>query len=222
MRLDRAAFLAASASILVIAAPGAARAQEQVTVVAPVEPPAPWAPTYVKGTGPRVIKDWSPDQPTPPGYHPSERIRLWAVITGASLTATAYGVAVLGGLVTEASTDGCHGVDPSNGCYRTEDELFIPVLGPLIALTRSGNAPGMYTFDAIDGVVQVGGVVMLALGIAMPKTILVRDDVASVHGVQLSLVPNPGARAERDGDRWDLLIALSAIGCHHLARPRTL
>ncbi len=189
MRLDRAAFLAASTSLLVLAATTTARAQEQVTVVPQEQPPAPWSPTYVRGTGPRVIKDWSPDQPIPPGYHPSERVRLWAVITGASLTATAYAVAVLGGLVTEANTDGCNGVDATNGCYRSEGELFIPVLGPLIALTRSGNAPGMYTFDAIDGVVQIGGVVMLALGVAIPKTILVRDDVASAHGVQLSLVP---------------------------------
>jgi hypothetical protein len=80
-------------------------------------------------------------------------------------------------------------VKPSVGCYRVQNELFLPVGGAFIALGHSGNAPSSYPASAVDGALQLAGIAMLVLGEAYPRTDLVRDEKERKRSFQLSVIP---------------------------------
>ena len=62
--------------------------------------------------------------------------------------------------------------------------LYIPAVGPFIQMAQAGSATGTFLL-AIDGVAQLGGIAMFAVGMAAPKTVLVRNDL----GIDLHFVP---------------------------------
>jgi hypothetical protein len=56
--------------------------------------------------------------------------------------------------------------------------LYLPGIGPFIQMTTTSSSVGNL-FLALDGALQSGGIAMLILGIATPKTVLVRNDLAT-------------------------------------------
>ena len=137
-------------------------------------PPAAW---------PRYIKDWQEGQPVPYGYHPETRARKGLVITGAVLFGVLYLLSTLVASENSSSYDGSE----------RYTALWIPVVGPFIQMGRSTNANGDAQMFFLDGVAQTAGVTMLVLGLAFPRTILVRNDLGSI-----SLLPAP-MRIGHDG-----------------------
>jgi hypothetical protein len=146
-------------------------------------PAAP--PTYapqVPIAWPRYIKDWQEGQPVPYGYHPEPRARKGLVITGAVLFGVLY---LLSTLVATANDDSYN--------QNRYSALWIPVIGPFIQLGSSTNVSGDNQIFVLDGLAQTAGVTMLVLGLAFPRQILVRNDLAT-----MSFVPTP-MRVGHDG-----------------------
>ncbi len=122
---------------------------------------------------PRVIHSWD-GGPIPPGYHEESHARLGLVITGACLFGTFYLFTSMAAAI-------------SNDEGSSVNALYVPVFGPFIQAGETSTSTGAF-FLALDGLVQAGGVTMFALGLAMPKKELVRNDL----GVQWSLKPMIG------------------------------
>ncbi len=141
----------------------------------PYAPPAVAPPEATALAGPRVIKDWDDSQPVPPGYHPVQHIRKDLVIAGASLFGSLY---LLSALVAAGDADAHQGSSNPAGA------LWIPGIGPFIQIAQTGSeVAGL--FLAIDGLIQVGGLTMFTIGLAAPKTELVRNDI----GLHLHIAP---------------------------------
>ena len=108
-------------------------------------------------------------QAVPPGYHTDTRARKGLVIAGVVTFGSAYLISVLG-----ASTAASDGGRTSDGFV----PLFIPVAGPFVTLgTMDKDASGAVPLFILDGVAQVGGVILFIGGLAASESILVRDDV---------------------------------------------
>jgi hypothetical protein len=138
-----------------------------------------YVPQSVAMSGPRLIEDWEDGRPIPPGYHPDTRIRKGFVIAGSILFGSMY---LLSALVAAAGAD-----NESPGHGNGEAALWIPGVGPFIAMTSSSSSVGSLTL-AIDGLSQAAGLAMLIGGIVAPRTVLVRNDLGS-----LRITPTPMA-----------------------------
>jgi hypothetical protein len=222
MGIRRVAFLAASACCVALASTTPVRAQVVVvTGQAPAVPPPPgyvpapppgyvpapppgYAPGYAPGygpgyttpvyqqtqpsyipqsvafSGPRIISDWSEGEPIPPGYHEAIRMRRGLVVGGAVLFGTMY---LLTALVAAVESD-----NTSCGCHAG---LFIPGAGPFVELGQSTGATTSF-FLVVDGMSQLGGLAMFIAGLAVPKTVLIRNDLGSTSGFHLALSPIVG------------------------------
>lgn len=141
-----------------------------------------YVPQSVAFSGPPVIKDWSEGEPVPPGYHPKTRTRVGLVVGGAVLFGTTYLFSALGAAI---------GADANPGQTNPYSALLIPGAGPFIQMFQSGNSSVGNFFLALDGLCQVGGISMFAIGLAAPKTVLVRNDLAN-SAPRLSIVPIVG------------------------------
>jgi hypothetical protein len=137
-----------------------------------------YVPQSVALSGPRFIKDWRDGDPIPYGYHREERVRKGMVITGPILFGVPY---LYGTLLASAS----HDVD-----HDEFSALYVPVLGPFIQMAKTDSATGREIL-AIDGVLQATGAFLFIYGLAVPRAILVRNDLGSV-----SLAP---VRMGKDG-----------------------
>jgi hypothetical protein len=158
--------------------------QQPAPYQAPVYPQAQPAPYYlpqgappqaVPAPGPRVIPNWDDSQPIPPGYHPVQHIRKDLVIAGASLFGSLYLISAL-----VAAGNG----DANQGTSNPAAALWVPGVGPFIQMTQTGSEVAG-VFLAIDGIIQVGGLTMFTIGLASPKTDLVRND----FGLHLHIAP---------------------------------
>jgi hypothetical protein len=178
--------LGLAAAAMVTLSPGQASAQ------APPPPPPPgfepqaapappgyYVPNSVAQSGPRRIDDWQEGEPIPPGYHPITRIRKGLVIGGAVTFGTVYLINVLAAAI---ATDTCS--VGALGCS-TLSALYIPVAGPFVQLGNSHSATGSFGL-VFDGLLQAGGAAMLIAGIAAPRTVLIRNDLAGIE-----LTPTP-------------------------------
>ena len=140
-------------------------------------PPAGYyVPNSVAQSGPRQINDWEEGEPVPPGYHPVSRIRKGFVVGGAVTFGTLYLITVISAAVYH---DASGGSGSANG-------LYIPVVGPFVQMANTSSATGN-VFLAIDGLGQAAGAALLIAGIAAPKMVLVRNDLAKVE-IQPGLV----------------------------------
>jgi hypothetical protein len=165
-----------------------------------------YVPQSVAFSGPRVINDWSEGEPIPPGYHESTRIRKGLVIGGAVLFGSTYLLSAFTATVGAAnasencsinmafgSNQGCNSGNPLTA-------LFIPAVGPFIQMAHSGNTAVGNFWLALDGVAQVGGITMFLVGLASPKTVLVRNDLGSiVHKKEFELSLAPIVSPQRQG-----------------------
>jgi hypothetical protein len=62
--------------------------------------------------------------------------------------------------------------------------LFVPVLGPFVQMAKPDDQSLPDSILFLDGLGQAGGLAMLIAGMAFPRDVLVRNDLATV-----SLVP---------------------------------
>jgi hypothetical protein len=122
--------------------------------------------------GPRVLNDWEEGEPLPAGYHKATRPRVGLIVGGSVL----FGVTWL--------TSAFAGAVASDIGARNGKLLIIPVVGPF-TLVPSGSTTGDL-FLVLDGLAQAGGLAMLVVGIAVPKTVAVRNDIAKVQ-----IMPTP-------------------------------
>ncbi len=131
-----------------------------------------YIPQSVAMSGPREIKDWDETQPIPPGYHASSHIRTGMVVGGAVLFASLWLISVLTASIWSDSNPGV-----SNG----DASLYVPVAGPFLqwAGEGQGSTATGNVFLAIDGIGQAAGVAMFIYGLASPRTMLVRNDLAN-------------------------------------------
>ncbi len=138
-----------------------------------------YVPQSVALSGPRVLKDWREGDPIPPGYHPATRARTGLIAGGATMFGAPYLISVL--------------VAAANANSGSANALYIPVLGPFIQMGNlGGKDPYGYSYcDAsctavsdvflvLDGVLQGAGLALFIYGVAVPKTVLVRNDLGKV------------------------------------------
>jgi hypothetical protein len=150
-----------------------------------------YVPESVALSGPRIITSDEDDQHVPPGYHVETRIRKGLVITGAAVFGGLYVLSFL----TAASIHANNGYnDDGTRSTRNDDGafLFVPIVGPFLQMTKTDTA-WANVFLAIDGAAQAGGALMFILGMASPKTVLVRNDLAEVHVLPMTVGTGGGA-----------------------------
>jgi hypothetical protein len=127
-------------------------------------PPAP---------GPRVL-DWEEGQPLQPGYHAETRIRKGLVAGGAATFGTTYlFTALAGAIIADAKQSGF-------------EPLFVPVVGPFITIGTGHVTSSGAFFLILDGLAQSAGVAMFVAGLALPKTVQVRNDAVSVRAMPMT------------------------------------
>ncbi len=126
--------------------------------------------------GPRVINDYQVGDPIPPGYHPSTKLRGWAIGAGLGMFGAAYLPSVF---VAAIASDIC---DTSSSCRNPAWPLWIPVVGPFVAIgTYGASSATVNVFLVIDGLLQTAGAALTIYGFAAPKTVLVRNDMGSLQ-----------------------------------------
>lgn len=135
-----------------------------------------YVPQSVAMSGPREIGSYEEGDPIPPGYHPDTRVRRGLVIGGAVTFGVMY---LLSALTAAVSMSACSAKTFATSSTCTDlGFLLVPVAGPFIEIAHSKADAGGAVILVIDGIAQAGGVAMLILGIALPKTVLVRNDLA--------------------------------------------
>jgi hypothetical protein len=167
---------------------------------APPPPTGYYVPASVAASGPRRINDWEEGEPIPPGYHPVQRIRKGLVIGGAVTFGTVYLLTALSGAavsdIGHATCTSSTSVSCSAG--HSGKLLLIPVAGPFAVLS-TGSTFGDF-FMVLDGLVQAGGIAMFIAGLAAPKTVLVRNDLALVEKPKkLEITPMPMTFGQNSG-----------------------
>ena len=165
--------------------------------VQPVYPPGYVQPVYPPGYGPPVYAApvyapyppakakpprMNPDDP-PPGYHTESRMRTGLVTGGALMLVIPYALSAGGAAAALGSND------------RDYEPLFIPVIGPFIALSSThalqGTNDGLQQAGRVlgsiglifDGLIQVTGASLLVVGLALPRDVVVRDPPPGVPEV---------------------------------------
>lgn len=148
----------------------------------PMPPQGYYVPQSVAASGPRRITDWEEGEPIPPGYHPVTRVRKGLIIGGAVTFGVVYLSNVLAAVI---HSDACKSLSCTGGSWNA---LYAPIVGPFIQMGYTSSATGNF-FLVLDGLVQAGGVAMLIAGIAAPKTVLVRNDLALSKKFEIKPMP---------------------------------
>jgi hypothetical protein len=133
-----------------------------------------FVPQSVALSGPKVLTHWKEGDPIPAGYQPQKRMRRGLLGGGIGLFAGFYATSALIGAINIDTARYCSGCNTG-----VPGALFIPVFGPLVDLAAGRSAVASF-FLVMDFMGQVAGVTMAALGLALPKVVLVRNDLASV------------------------------------------
>ena len=175
--------LAAAAALTIAPAPAHAQHMPPPPPAPPgYEPMAPpsmqqpaqpgyYVPPSVAMSGPRRITDWEEGEPIPPGYHPISRIRKGLVIGGAVTFGSVYLINVMTAAIAQ---DTCNSLGGCSGL----GALYAPIVGPFIQMGATHTSATGNFFLVMDGLVQAGGVAMFIAGLAAPKMVLVRNDLA--------------------------------------------
>jgi hypothetical protein len=144
-----------------------------------------YVPQSVAMSGPRVLRDWHEGEPIPPGYHPSTRVRTGLIAGGLTMFGAPYLISVLAAAIGEDAKNSSTIYNSSCNCYQTQAgtndaaPLFIPVVGPFITMGNS-NSASLDVLLVVDGLLQAAGVGLFIYGVAVPKTVLVRNDLGKV------------------------------------------
>ena len=108
--------------------------------------------------------NWQAEDPVPSGYHVTTKPRTGLIIGGASVFGSSYVVTALTALLFSDSTNR----------WRT---ALIPGIGPLVCAATAHRQVTM--LDVISSAAQLGGLTMMVIGAAFPKSVLVRDQSVS-------------------------------------------
>jgi hypothetical protein len=138
-----------------------------------------------------IIRDWNENRPLPFGYRKSTRIRTGLVVGGSILFGSIYLVtAAFGAGLGTVGTVGCaNGVCGAD--LRPGKLLLLPVVGPFTLL--GATTPQGDGILLIDGLLQVGGIAMLAAGIAAPRTVLVHVGENGTHWMPTPMILGPSS-----------------------------
>ena len=152
---------------------------------APAPPGTYYAPAPGYATpslGPKVI-DYEEGDTIPPGYRTGTRIRKGLVIGGSVMLGVGYLITIMTAGIGQAVNN--------FGEAGTKDfgPLLIPVVGPFIGMKTTHPSTGGVFGLAFLGVAQTAGLGMLIGGIAAPRTVLLRNEVA---GVKFTIAPQFG------------------------------
>ncbi|HEU4403769.1 MAG TPA: hypothetical protein VFS43_00520 [Polyangiaceae bacterium] len=131
-----------------------------------------YVPQSVALSGP-ATRPYNPDAPIPPGYHPEQRVRRGLIIGGAIPLGILYTFSILGAAAMEDSGE-------------SGEFLYVPVLGPFLQMSKTENSVGN-TVLALDGIGQAAGAAMLLVGLTVPKTVLVRNDLGEIRLAPMNL-----------------------------------
>jgi hypothetical protein len=160
----------AAVALLGFTAPAGAQEAKPGEYVAPLyqQTQPSYVPQSVALSGPREMA-YQEGDPIPPGYHSAERVRKGLIIGGAVTFGTLY---LFSALVAAA------GADSSQNGSNPEAALWVPGVGPFLQMAQTRSATANVLL-AVDGLGQSAGLVMLGFGLFSPKTVLVRNDLAS-------------------------------------------
>ncbi|MBI4954952.1 MAG: hypothetical protein HY908_23215 [Myxococcales bacterium] len=141
--------------------------------------PAPAAPPAVVvaqpcPAKPTVIPNWDPDRPTPEGYVTDWSFNTSLITSGATLLATGWLLASLGGIIgakveEDRPIDEDNGVDPEDWAI-----LYVPIAGPFAAMQTVRARPSGIGLLLSDGLLQVAGTAALIAGFIDQEHMLVR------------------------------------------------
>jgi len=112
--------------------------------------------------------------PIPYGYQQRTRVRRGLIVAGSIV----FGVTYL--YTTDLASES------PNYSGANESWLWIPVLGPFLQMTESNSTLGNGALT-LDALAQASGVAMFIAGIVYPRTILVRNDLASMTVVPMKV-----------------------------------
>lgn len=139
-----------------------------------------YVPQSIALSGPREIRDYSEGEPVPPGYRPVERTRTGLIVGGAVTFGCLYFISAL---VAAGNADA------NSGSSNPAAALWVPGIGPFIQMTKTDSSTAN-VFLAIDGVAQSAGLAMFIVGLTVPRTVLVRNDLLGKSPkLQLQAVP---------------------------------
>lgn len=163
-------------------------------------PPGYGPPGYAEGWRAQPMEmRYVEGRPIPAGYHVETRARKGLIVSGSII----FGIPYLLSMSVAASSR-----------HQPDRWLYAPVVGPFINLaTRAddcnpnGTSSGVSTtvtctgdsgvrfFLMMDGLMQTAGATLFVLGLALPQTLLVRDDAPYVgkKGSQFAWTVSPYA-----------------------------
>jgi len=126
-----------------------------------------YVPQSVAMSGPREIDAVDEDAP-PAGYRAETRARKGLIIGGAVTFGSLYMISALAAAA---------GADANRGETNPLAAMWVPGVGPFIQLASTTSSTAK-VFLTIDGLAQTSGLVMLVYGLASPKSVFVRNDLA--------------------------------------------
>lgn len=133
-----------------------------------------------KGPESPDILAWEEGADTPDGYVKATRVRKGLVITGAVLFGVSW-LATAGygtWLINERDPDYWDSRNDEDA--RPEAVLYVPLVGPWIALGTVEHDSREGAAFVTGGLVQAGSLAMLIAGVAAKKTVLVKTDTAEL------------------------------------------
>lgn len=161
------------------------------------EPPSP-PPVFAAEFPPLDISapetmNYRNGDPVPFGYHVESKVRTRVVVGGAVTLGGAFAITAIGAVMAITMQSGESDSNPPlrGNLGQNFKPLFVPVLGPFIAIgTTQPNGAGTALLIA-DGVVQVGGFAMLLAGLGLRKKELVRNDSGALD-LAVTPIASPG------------------------------
>lgn len=128
--------------------------------------------------------EYEEGQPVPPGYHPETRVRKGMIIGGAVTFGALY---LISALTAATVHDTCDAVG-SSSCSNSLTPLYIPAVGPFVAIgTSHADALGSFAL-VVDGVAQTGGLALAIAGFVATQSLLVRNDVGKATITPMPIV----------------------------------
>lgn len=123
----------------------------------------------------------------PPGYAKRERYNRALLISGPVVLGSLWAITVAGGAAGVSGANDSRFSDENT----VEDHipLFIPAIGPFIALGTLDTEPIVSALIVTSGLGQAAGLGLLIGGLAAKNTVLVRTYDNGYEGFSMSLTP---------------------------------
>ncbi|MCA9618866.1 MAG: hypothetical protein KC731_07590 [Myxococcales bacterium] len=138
----------------------AARLHAQPAVADPSPDPAAAEPPELEWQ--RI--PFAPERPLPRGFQRGSGPKLSFVATGLVAFGFAYTLSVVAAATDVRLTEADEELERSSGI---NDPLFVPLLGPVLAIASEPRPPAEVVVLAVDGVLQLGGLGLTWAGLAL-------------------------------------------------------